>query len=176
MKTQYRYYAPISGKGVPSVTELLPERQFFCTPEQLEKARTEGEDNHRQLEKGEGIFADVLQEIESRFGRIILQEQALFSKGEFFAGTPDIVTEKAIIDLKRSFYSERYHALQLAGYNQLTRDNDILNTSAWFILTIEDGKPRFRPVFNQRADLIFSYCVQEFQLKRAVQHYLKEVA
>jgi hypothetical protein len=74
----FRYYAPSSGKGVPSVTELLPERKFFCTPEQLERARIDGEENHRQLEKGEGVFAEVLQEIESRFGKIILQEQ-LFS-------------------------------------------------------------------------------------------------
>jgi hypothetical protein len=44
-----RHEYKIAGVRVPSVTEIIPKQDFFCTPEQLERARQEGEDNHSMI-------------------------------------------------------------------------------------------------------------------------------
>ena len=173
-----RYYHPDTKKALISVTELLPHRAFFIDDDKLELCRQEGNALHAELKNGTGVFADIIPQIVALYGEIISQEETYYDKNGVYAGTPDMVCTNAIVDLKRTFVDAKYHALQLAGYYALLKDNGYAygQEHNFIILTVdEDGKPKFRNVWNAQAQTAFSMCLNKHIAKQYVDKYLRTV-
>jgi len=190
MKFGHEYTVIIDGriKRYPSVTQVLPPIEFYCTPEQLESARVEGSANHEMIKQyfdtGKTFGDDYLIEFdkfwnENRplFGELIQYETPLISESVGVGGTPDIVCVKSIIDVKRNFYNAKYHALQIAGYNAIVSDNKInKSVKKWYIVWRDKaGKFQIRNVYNDQATAIFLSLVKINHLNTAVKNYFKTV-
>jgi hypothetical protein len=186
----------VGGKIIPSVTQVLPTRDFHCTPEQLESASIEGSWNHQLLDMvmGDGSapgFIDSKDEqkiqairdfiVRDNPGRVVLSEppDGLYSARHRFAGKPDTVFETAILDMKRTIGDARYHALQLAGYHILALENGIIEkpTKRWYILTVDEGgKYRVVNVWNPLAESVFLDLVRVAHVSANYERYMKTVA
>lgn len=177
-KETHTYY--INGIPVPSITQLMPEKEFFVSPERLEETRKEGEDNHSlikmYLDTGE-IFNEpmlfaldiMLKEHEKEFGKKVLWETPLYSEHWMFAGTPDLIMENAIIDFKRSFSNKYYHSLQLAA-QYLLYGTEITN---WYIAVYKNSKFKLYPVYQPEADSMFLKLVDKYYIDQSINKYLK---
>lgn len=175
----------MSGCHVPSVTQVLPPVAFYCTDEQLDLARDEGEQLHAKLEMyldtGSTFLDEDLLEINEVFranerylGDHVAHEVSLYSEKHRFAGRPDVIFEKAIVDLKRTLVDERYTALQFAGYNILAKENKVISpTKKWYVLVKKSGKFKLINVYNDLATEMFLGCVKKFHIEQAINNYLK---
>lgn len=177
---------PKEWRPFPSVTEVMPKTDFsHITEEQLERARVQGTNNHlrvkRFLQTGDDrgstytkLFRRFLEENQKALGGIVMYEQPLFSKKYSFKGTADLVFERGIVDLKRTFWETKRHGLQLAGYNLLTVENKILKkTKNRFILTIHVDEDRYklRNVWVEKADEVFLALLQRYQIDQYINNY-----
>ncbi len=185
MRQKYRYER--DGIKFPSVTSLLPKRYVGFSKynrhnsinrDVLGNKAEYGTDKHQLLKDAidgdENEFTKYIPEIEEKFGKILFREKSLFSTKYHFAGTPDIITERAIIDFKTSMTNKKYYSLQLAGYNILTTENGILNTKKHILFTINDkGKAVFKNVYSDESSMIFKLCLQEHQNKKKFKQYLR---
>jgi hypothetical protein len=178
-KHEYR----IGESPVPSVTQIIPKPDFYCTPEQLEAARVEGEENHSMIkmffDTGAGSdpmiisLIDWLEENKNMTGDIVLYEKALFSKKHSFAGKPDAIFSKAIIDFKRSYGNKKLHALQIAGYHSLAIENRIISKSkVWLILVYNGKKFTAKNVYDPQAESIFISLVKKYYIERGLEIWM----
>ena len=128
MKFGHEYTVIVNGKikRYPHVTHVIPPIEFYCTPEQLEAARVEGSTNHEMIKQyfdtGKTFGDEYLIEFDKfwnenigLFGELLQYETPLISEAYGFGGTPDIVCDKCIIDVKRNFGNAKYHALSWLG-------------------------------------------------------------
>lgn len=190
MKFSHEYNTIVDGriKRYPSVTQVLPPVDFHCTPEQLENARVDGSTNHEMIKQyfdtGKTFGDEYLIEFDKfwnenigLFGELLQYETPLISEAYGFGGTPDIVCDKCIIDVKRNFGNAKYHALQLAGYNTLVTDNKInKSVKKWYIVWQDkSGLFQIKNVFNDHATAIFLSLVKINHLNTAVKNYFKVV-
>jgi hypothetical protein len=176
------------GVRVPSVTQLLPEQKYFCTPEQLEAARVDGVDNHAMikmfLDTGETYgepyliaFAEWLKSAESVTGPVVQYETMLYSKKHRYAGTPDIICQNGIIDIKRSFSNAKQHALQIAGYMILAKENNIIPKNKIWLIAWYDGQEfKAKNVFNIHAEAVFMSLVSRWHIDATIKNYMEAVA
>ena len=177
---------PKEWRPYPSVTEVMPKTDFsHITPQQLEHARIQGTNNHlrvkRYLETGNDrkspyikLFNQFIEENTKELGKLIMFETPLFSKKHSFKGTADLVFEKGLVDLKRTFWETKRHGLQLAGYNMLTAENKILKkTKNRFILTIhtDENKYKLRNVWVEKADETFLALLQRRKIDEYIDAY-----
>ena len=169
----------------PSITELLPKQNFFMPADELEIRREEGSENHSLIK----MFFDTretfndpmlaalekwLNENKAMLGELLLYEEPLFSEKHKFAGTPDAIFEKAIIEFKRTLINKYYHALQIAAQQILAKENKIMNkTKVWLVLWYDGEKFKSRNVYNPRAEEIFVSLVKKYYIDQAVEKYLK---
>jgi hypothetical protein len=179
-------YTIADGVKVPSVTEVLPEQKFWCTPEQLEAAREEGEDNHSLIkmffdtgdtfrEKILEDLADKLKELKPITGNLVSHDNPMFSARHFYAGTPDAIFENAIVDFKRSRGDYKRHALQLAGYHLLARENKIIKrTKIWLILYYTGKEWKELRAHDERAEDVFLDLVKRWHINESIKNYFKE--
>lgn len=181
----HTYYA--DGKLVPSVTNLIntfaKQHDRFVSDERYEECAEEGRANHAAVEdmlstgKSSCGYTDAVQrfieEQESLLGELVMYETPLGSK-RGFAGTPDMVFEHAIVDLKRSFGDKKIHALQLAGYHALVVENGIITpTKQQYILVAdEDGTYSFTQVYHPLAEQTFLSLVARHKIEMSLAHYL----
>lgn len=182
----HTYYA--DGKLVPSVTNLIntfaKQHDRFVSDERYEECAEEGRANHAAVEdmlstgKSSCGYTDAVQrfieEQESLLGELVMYETPLGSK-RGFAGTPDMVFEHAIVDLKRSFGDKKIHALQLAGYHALVVENGIIihPTNQHYILVAdEDGTYSFTQVYHPLAEQTFLSLVARHKIEMSLAHYL----
>jgi len=173
------------GIKYPSVTQILPPVDFHCTPEQLEAARLKGIEFHTKMEifLDTGIsgndpdieaVAEILTENKKNTGKLIDNENYLFSDKHLFAGRPDAIFEKAIVDFKRSVTDKKHMALQFAGYHILACENKLIEqTRKWYAIYGKDGKFKIVNVWNPDAESIFKALVKKHYIDRAVENYLK---
>lgn len=168
----------------PSVTELLPPQNYYCTPDQLEAARNEGIDIHADiklfLDTGDTFglphvetFKRFMAENEKTLGSLAIYEKRMTSDRLQFNGTPDYVFENATVDLKRTMGNPKYHALQLSGYNLLRRGLKRGNNRKWFILVIDGDKYTLKNVFNPQAEQIFLSLLAKRRIEIAIENYFK---
>lgn len=181
-KINHRY--TISGIPVPSVTDLLPDRNYYCTPEQFEAARLEGEENHSLIKMffdtgmaGKNTMllalAQWLDENKEIIGNLVLYEKPLFSEKRMFAGKPDAVFSKALIDFKRTFGDKKIHALQLGGYHPLSVFNGIIKkTKTWLVLWFDGEKFKARNVYDPAAEDIFLSLVKKHHIEKGVKQWM----
>lgn len=182
------YYNPdtheyfIDGVRVPSVTEIIPPPDFsFVSPEHLEQCRVEGEEDHSKIKMyldTRDTFGDpylqrfeaFLKEHEEEFGKLLMYETPLFNVHLRYGGTPDIVFENAILDIKRKPNNSKRHALQLQGYNMLIGEH-----RAWYIVWDDGEKFRKRNVYNEYAQVIFPKLIDRYYINKAYEDYMKPV-
>lgn len=173
----------VEGTTYPSVTQVLPKINFYCTKAQLEHARQDGIETHSKIKLfldtrktyGDPIleaFEDWLLSNESLVGQPVKWEHPMVSSKHKFAGTPDIIFEKALVDVKRSFQGPRRHSLQTAGYNILTREAKILDTKIHLIVYPDKGVYKAVNVYNPMAEGIFLSCVKQWYLKQQINNYI----
>lgn len=174
----------VDGVFFPSVTQVLPETRFFCTPEQLEAARQEGEDNHTMVkmffDTGD-TFGDPLLEAFSLWlnanrpalGDVVAYEKPMVSIKHRFAGTPDMIFEHAVVDLKRSPGNWKRHALQLAGYSIMAVENGLIKKPRVNIVLWYDGKKfKERNVFDPVAEGLFISLVKKHFIDQEVSKWM----
>jgi len=170
----------------PSVTEIIPKPEFYCTPDQLEAARDEGIDIHADiklfLDTGDDFglphvktFMRFCVEQIKTLGNLIIYEKALTSDKLQLNGRPDLMYEKGIVEVKRSMGNPKLHALQLAGYNILRRGLKIPSTRKWYVLVINDEDYIFKNVFNPQAEQIFLSLLAKHRIETAIENYFKTV-
>lgn len=173
-------------KIIPSVTQVLPKQKFWCTPEQLEAARQEGIDNHAMLkmhlDTGEtygdmliNMFVDWRNSHQTPLGDLIQYEKILFSQKYKFAGRPDFIFEKAIVDLKRIRPDMKQTALQLAGYSILAKENKISNAKQWIIIWPDNGVMKAKNVYNPQAKDVFKSLVTKWYIKQNLKNYMEGI-
>lgn len=171
----------IDGKIIPSVSQLIhrPEEFIFS-----HKKIQEGIDNHTVIERylKEGVvdfeyseivekFSEELEAVKKQFGEIVSIEQPYWIdyKGMLYAGTPDIVLENAIVDIKYSIAHIKYYALQLAAYSILTGKEKNKN----YIIIAVNGKAKAKNIYNDQAKAIFIKHLEKYYLTKDIENYYK---
>lgn len=176
----------VDGKIVPSVTQLLPKQDYFVSDERLAECAEEGTAIHKEVEeflrsgKSTSGYTDAvkkfMEDMKSEIGGIVLFETPLpSSKG--FAGTPDLIFENAIVDIKRTFSNKKIHALQTAAYALLAVENGIINqTKKHYILVCKsDGGYDATMVYDGMAETIFLSLLNRYKIDKAVEYYMNKI-
>ena len=182
-KNRFSHQYTVDGKRKLSVTDAIP----FDTTWIPESARDAGADNHLAIYrylKGLKIppdlqsYVDVFRKFEneqkSRFGKLIASEKPYYSSKYGFAGTPDLVYEKGLIDIKRNS-NIPYVTLQLAGYNILTAEaGDLKKTKERYQLVIRPEKNGYelRKTYNWHAERIFLGLLASEKAQKAYREWL----
>jgi len=168
---------------VPSVTHVLPAKQFFVSPEHLERLRQEGKDSHNLIQMyfdvhdpGENpmlIALDRWFDEHPETGHVIQSERPLWSRKHMYAGVPDLICEKAIIDFKRSKPAYLYTPVQFAGYHRLAIENKIIKrTNQWLVLWYDGRKFKSVDVFDKDADVTFLACLSKYKAEQAIKDFI----
>ena len=170
---------------VPSVTQLLPKQKFdFISEFDLALAIEEGNKNHSEVEQyvKSGVvqsayviafmkFLVLHQGVYSKLGKLLYSEKMFYSEKYRYAGTPDLIFENGIVDLKRSHGDAKIRALQLAGYHNLAIENKIIHpTKKWFTLVIKDQKPSPKNIYHPMAERVF---LAQSQARRSMDSFMR---
>ncbi len=148
---QHRYI--IDGTEVPSVTRIIKYEGLwkFVNP----KAKDNGKALHKVIEArlrygliAEGYedivdsYISELTKVQKIYGDIVAIEQPLAGQlnGMLFAGTPDIILEKAIVDIKSTIANIKYYELQLYAYSLLAEQNGLGAKKKQLILIGKKGQ------------------------------------
>ena len=151
----------IDGMKIPSVSQLLPKDEIWVDDETYEAARLDGIDRHSRVEQyldtGDTNFDLMLEKFEAlvdtrKPGKLLLHEQPLFSREFMFCGKPDMLWEFETWDQKRSFGRSVKHALQLAAYDILRKENGYGSNDKWMIAVWDGEDWKMRDVFKNYQD------------------------
>ncbi len=182
-ETHQYYY---NGELIPSVTRLIANEEEFRYV-QKEKIK-EGTNRHKAIENylkynqidekyEEYIekFSETLVVLTELFGKLLYVETPIYAehKGVLFAGTPDIVLEDAIVDLKSSLSHQKYYALQLQGYGILVKNNYKIRSKNHIILAEVGGVFRYKNIYNEDAKEVFEYCLKKYDCEKHIKLYYK---
>jgi hypothetical protein len=173
----------LDGLDIPSVTQVIPDEKFYCTPEQLETARDEGIDNHSAIkmynDTGETFgnplliaYEKWLKEYDGMLGNLICYERPMFSiKG--FCGRPDTIFEYAIVDFKRGPGDKKRRVLQLAGYSILVQENLKMKTKIWISAYFNGKKIIAKNIYDPQAESIFISLVRKWQIEQTLKKFME---
>lgn len=176
----------VDGKVVPSVTQLLPKQDYFVSDERLAECAEEGTANHEAvkefLQTGESTcgYTDAVKkfmnDMKSEIGGLVCFEIPLPS-ARGFAGTPDMIFEHAVVDLKRTFGNRKIHALQTAGYNILAVENGLIYPTKkhYILVCYEDGGYDLNMVYDSLAEMTFLSLVQKYKIDKALEYYMNKI-
>lgn len=173
----------------PSVTQILPESKFYCSHDQLEHARDDGIEKHSMIkslldsERAGYVFwgndfTDAFckwkKDNFATLGKVVEHEKPMISKKHKFAGTPDIVFERAIVDLKRSPGNWKRHSLQLSGYLILAVENGLIKKTKSLIVLWYDGREfKHKNVFDPLAESLFISLVKKHYINQEVEKWMR---
>jgi hypothetical protein len=146
----------------------------------------EGRAIHKEIENflntGEAgryteAFSNFIAKHEKDFGEVIAYETPLFSSLGKYCGTPDLILENAIVDIKRSFHNAKYHALQLAAYHELAMIGYLSRYNVshrnFIILVLNtDGSFKATNVWNRYALNIFKTLITKHNIEKNLDKYL----
>lgn len=182
-KATHTYY--LDGVEIPSVTQVIPKPDFsFVNPDVLETARIEGNKMHGKIEtyfEYQDTFDDpdlidldrLLKYNKELIGDFVCSEKMFSYDGKYpFAGTPDTVFTKAIIDFKRTPPDKSMAALQFTGYNKLCLFNQMEYTENWLLCYQTKTGWRFKNVFNGFSGKIFEKCLEKYYHEKEINLYL----
>lgn len=180
----------VDGRVVPSVTQVLPSSSFHVDEAHLQETRDEGIRNHSILHAlamglNPGCVTDREVQVANAIddflcaesiGDIILTEQRMHSRRYRYAGTPDLVTDTMILDLKRTTGDRKMRALQLAGYHIMLVENGYISpTNRWWILTTNHKSYTLANVYNELAESVFKGLVQAWHARQALDIYKRSI-
>ena len=151
----------IDGIKIPSVSQLLPKDEVWVDDETYEAARLDGVDRHlrieRYLDTGDTNFDLMLEKFaelvgKRKPGKLLLHEKPLFSRDFMFCGKPDILWELETWDNKRSFGRSVKHALQIAAYDILRKENGLGSNDEWWVAVWDGEEWKMRDVYKKYQD------------------------
>lgn len=176
----------VDGKIVPSVTQLLPKQDYYVSDERLAECAEEGTAIHKEVEEflKSGVstspYTDAvkkfMEDMKSEIGGVVIFEIPLpSSRG--FAGTPDIVFENAIVDIKRTCGNKKIHALQTAGYNLLAVENGYIKPvkKHYILVCKDDGGYDASMVYDSMAEVTFLSLLQRYKIDKAIEYYMNKI-
>lgn len=176
----------VGGKILPSVTQLLPKQDYFVSDERLAECAGEGTANHEAVKEflQTGVsncgYTDAVKnfmhDMRDAIGGLVCSEMPLASK-KGFCGTPDMIFEKAMVDLKRSVGNKKIHALQLAGYELLAVENGLIHPVKQHLILIayDNGGYDVCNVYNSFAEGTFLSLLQRYKIDKAINYYLTKI-
>lgn len=176
----------VGGKILPSVTQLLPKQDYFVSDERLTECAEEGTANHAVVEDFHrtGIstcgYTDAIKKFMKDHKKLIgglVESEIKLASDKGFAGCPDMLFERAVVDLKRSAGNKKIHALQLAGYHILAVENGIIKPTKlhYILIAREDGGYDVCNVYNLYSEVTFLSLLQRYKIDKAVEYYLKSL-
>lgn len=180
---EHKYY--INDIEVPGHTSLLPDQDFFESKARLEELRQEGQENHALIkmfwDTGETFDDPMLIALEEWYnenkgilGDLLFYEKPLFSEKYMFAGKPDTIFSKAIVEFKRSFINKYYHALQIALQLILSKEMKVSgDVKRWIVAWYDGSKFQSRNVYNPYAKDIAIGLIKRYHIDQATEKYLK---
>lgn len=181
----YRY----NGVIVPSVNQVLPKPDLHQSQWSSEILMDRGKDRHSLIKmffdfKMKETFnepllimlSDWFKKHKKMLGGLICYEKMFYSARYRFAGTPDMIFERATVDFKSSFYAPRLFSLSVEGYDILANEN--IDKKKRLRIVIYPGSDRkfemkHRNVFDPRASKVFLGAVFDWHYKQALNNYLK---
>ena len=182
-----KHEASYNGVAVPSVTTVLPKVNFYMPESELAIKRENGKERHEMVK----LYLDTKHTYDDPFlimidewlkshkkltGEMIHHEKKFFSKRHLFWGTPDMVFEDAIIDLKSTLYAPKIFALQMAGYAVLMKEHGLKKIKKWIVLYPSADRSftmKEKNVYNDKAEDVFIALVRKWHLEKTVELYLK---
>ena len=181
----------IDGQRVPSVTEIIPHPDFsFVKPDVMANAIREGVAMHKKiedyfltndtLEDDNIIELDIFLKSQSELiGDFVCSEKRFCMPGtdRTYVGKPDAVFGNAIIDFKRTPPDKSMSALQFTGYDSLLHMNDVIYTTKNWLLcykTKVGNVWKFKNVFNEHAENMFSLCLENYWNNIEIEKYLAQ--
>jgi len=185
---EHRYW--IGELEVPSVTRLLPKKDFNMPAERLEMYRQLGIEQHELIKmffqtvypnryEGKNRMLMALDRFVEKdaykLGNLVCCERPLFSEEYLFAGTPDNVFENGIIDWKRSRVTKKDMALQHAGYDILAFENCFYRPvkRQWIMAWYDNFIDEFKSSEVYRPDAIETFLlhVTDYYLHNKINEY-----
>ena len=202
----YTLKTSVDGKktfiNLPSITQLIGAN-IQAYPEFLDLAKyaEDGKEEHKifhelvsqklewlEYRENQKTWIEGMQiEIEKNWFdkgyELLLSEKPLYSGLPLFAGTPDAVfinrdkKQVHIVERKRSFVSERYHALQLAGQESLLQYSNLIPANymvRYFVFFGMEHKLKEVPK-TEIASRVFDAMVEKYWKEITIDSYLREV-
>jgi len=176
------------GLRYPSVTELIPRPTFYCSPEQLEAARLDGEQKHSMIESyftyGETFdepYTELFAEWYIKQGwDHPISEERIISDNLKLTGKPDLLflNHGVILDIKRTIGSDLKHrSLQMAGYSILVNDKYGVRLNRWIMLEVDmklkTPKVKTKDVFDINAESIFNGLKDAYWANKNYEEYMR---
>lgn len=181
----HTYY--VNGKRLPSVTQLISHLMtFYVSEERRENLAEEGTANHAAVEDmiRTGVsscgYTDAvkkfMEDYKDQIGGVVECEIPLASS-RGFAGKPDVIFERAIVDLKRSMGNKKIHALQTIGYELLAVENGLIKPTKQHLILIahDDGGYDVTNVYNSMAETVFLSLLQRYKIDQLTNYYMTKI-
>ena len=170
------------GAVIPSVTQVIPRPDFHMSEDRLKEKAEAGKERHsliKMYHDTKDTFGDPLlimldeweKENEYLTGKLIAYEVNLFSEKHKFAGRPDAIFEKAVVDFKSSWYGHHYNALQLSGYALLAAENNYKGKKKRIVIYPGKKKMLMKNVDDEQADGIFLMLVKKWHMEQEIKKY-----
>ncbi len=153
---QTHTYTSENGQVLPSVSKIVETGKHFdfIPKDRQQEIMKRGSMLHQNIEyfvttgdtAGDAqleMFAQVYDEVQKMFGKYVASETPLAAAylGMQFAGKPDIVLERAVVEIKSSLGSaERVYGMQLAAYGMLCLANNVCKPVGYVICYRNNGK------------------------------------
>ncbi len=188
---EHRYL--LGGEEMPGVTKIISPLNDFSKvrPDVLENKAKAGSDIHLtiklfldnvidQYDVPEGnkialeLFWDwIVSEEACQFGVLKEWENPTYHKKLKYGGTPDLVFDEAIIDIKTRPYCKHYDPVQLAGYLKMYPDWP--PKSLWVLFVdIANRKTSLQRAENKQAWSMFRKLLDKFNYDRGMEETIKK--
>lgn len=186
-RINHQYYC--DGREIPSVTRILDTNKFYTNIDKnvLANAAAKGSMLHQDvayyLETGDTMneplldnLAVTIDKIKLYIGNIIDNEISLAAevKGMQYAGTIDIVTDTAVIEIKSNMTNKKLYWLQLAGYSILAKENSIAKPKNFIILYVKNNNWDYAIATGRELkeyEKVFMLHLQKFYLQEQIDKY-----
>lgn len=188
-RINHQYYC--DGREIPSVTRILDTGQYYKNVDKtvLANAAAKGSMLHQNIayyiQTGDKMNEPMLEKFEMMWrilkehtGDIIASEKIMGAKIKKmeFAGTADILSEKAVIEIKSNKTNIKLYWLQLAGYSLLAKENEIVKPKNYIVIYQRYDDWTFAMVngdFLNECEKVFLLHLQKYYLQKQIDLYFK---
>lgn len=190
-RINHQYYC--DGRVIPSVTRILETSNYYknVDKEILAQAAARGSLLHQNVayyietmdtmnEPLLDKFAKTFDKIHKYIGNVIANEIILAAeiKNMRFAGTIDILTDIAVIEIKSNMTNKKLYWLQLAGYSVLAKENNMSKAKYYIILHVKNNDWEFAIATGKKLkeyERIFMLHLQKYYLQEQIKEYFNKL-